>query len=187
MLWYEVVTIASAVFSAVFAAVLAAAFAWWGSQAANRTLRLEMFREATAAAANKHNDRTYMERVAGVFMLMQLADEQPWISRLVRKHGPYDSVVPILVEIYIRYNRIVFPKNAPGNHKGNQLDYTSKEYVMIRDWINTRAPRRITGNIALPAEHPFKMCKNKLEANENSDDYKEWMEATGGKPPYETA
>ena len=78
----------------------------------------------------------------------------------------------------------MFPENAPGNHKEGQLDYRSKEYILIRDWLNTRAPRRITSKISFPEKDKFKMHKGKLEANENSEDYKQWMEATGGEPPY---
>lgn len=146
-------------------------------------LRLEMLKEATKLAAVEDNKRSYMERVAGIFILTRLVDQQFWISRLLRRRGEYDEVIGILVGIFLRYRRLVFPENAPGDHKGNQLDYRSLEYLLIRDWINNRAAYRISPNLTFHEEHPFKICEGKLEANERSPDYAEWKEATG-KPPY---
>ena len=83
----------------------------------------------------------------------------------------------------MRYRRLVFPHNAPDGHKGDQLDYRSLEYLLIRDWINNQAPRWISSKITFHEKHPFKICNGKLEANERSSDYADWKEATG-KPPY---
>ena len=168
---------------AILVAVVAVVFAWWRCWSADGMLRLEMFKEATKLAAVDGRDRSYMERVAGIFILTSLVDQKFWLSRLLRRHGEYDEVVGFLVEIFVRYRRLVFPDNAPDNHQGGQLDYRSREYLLIREWINNRAPHRIVGNIRLPENHPFVLRNGKLEANNNSLDYRDWTEATG-QPPY---
>ena len=175
---YEILAVALA----VPAAILTAIFAWWRCWSADRMLRLEMLKEATKLAAVEDTKRSYMERVAGIFILTRLVDQQFWISRLLRRRGEYDEVVGILVGIFLKYRRLVFPHNAPAGHKENQLDYRSLEYRLIRDWINNRAPRRISSSIAFHEEHPFKMCNGKLEANEHSSDFAEWKDATGESP-----
>ena len=170
-------------FLAILVAILAAVFAWWRCWSADRTLRLELFKEATKLAGEENTKRSHMERVAGIFILTRLVDQKFWLSRLMYRRGEYDEVIGSLVAIFLRYRRLVFPDNAPGHHKGNQLDYLSKEYLLIRDWINNQAPRQITSKINFPEDHPFKMCHRKLEANEQSSDYADWKKATG-KSPY---
>lgn len=176
---YEILAVVLAVPAAIFAAL----FAWWRCWSADRMLRLEMFKEATKLAAVEDTKQSYMERVAGIFILTRLVDQQFWISRLLRPRGEYDEVVGILVGIFLKYRRLVFPNNAPDGHKGNQLDYRSLEYLLIRDWINCRAPRRVSSSITFHEKHPFKMSNGKLEANERSADYADWKDATD-KPPY---
>ena len=168
---------------AIPAAIVAAVFAWWRCWSADRMLRLEMFKEATKLAAVEDTKRSYMERVAGFFILTRLVDQKFWVNCLSCRRGEYDEAVGILVRIFMRYRRLVFPHNAPYGHKGDQLDYRSLEYLLIRDWINNQAPRRISSKITFHEKHPFKMCNGKLEANERSSDYADWKEATG-KPPY---
>ena len=168
---------------AILGALFAAVFAWWRCWAADRMLRLEIFKEATKLAAVEDEERSYMERVAGIFILTRLVDQQFWVGRLLSRRGEYDEVVGIQVEIFLRYRRLVFPCNAPDGHRRDQLDYHSREYLLIREWINNRAPPRISSKIAFPEKHPFKMCDRKLEANEHSSDYEGWKEATG-HPPY---
>ena len=175
MTCFEILTILGAVFAAVFA--------WWRCWSADKMLRLEMFKEATKLAGDERSDRSYMERVAGIFILTGLVDQQFWISRLLCRRGEYDEVVGILVGVFLRYRCLIFPDNAPDGHKGGQLDYRSREYLLIRDWINNRAPSRIIGKITFPENHPFVMCDGKLEANERSSEYGNWKEATG-QPPY---
>lgn len=178
--WSEILPIVVAVLTAGVVAL----FAWWRAWAADRTVRLEMFREASKLASEESPDRSHMQRAAGVAMFIRLVDDRFLLAHVFRRPGAYDDLVRSQIQIFLQYLRLVFGTNPPGSHKEGQLDYCSEEYLLIRDWINNRAPHWITSKLAFPIKNKFKMIGGKLEANEDSSDYADWMEATGGKPPY---
>ena len=72
MIWSDVLPIVVAGLTAV----LVALFAWWRAWAADRTVRLEVFREATNLAGVEGSDRSYMQRAAGIAMFISLVDDR---------------------------------------------------------------------------------------------------------------
>ena len=159
-------------------------FAWWRAWAADRTVKLEVFREASKLAGAQYKDRHQLKRAAGIAMFIRLVDDKFWLARVFGRPGAYDDLVRSQIQLFLQFQRLHFGNSPPGNHKEGQLDYCAEEYLLIRDWINSQAPHWITSKLTFPTKDKFKMMDGKLEANEDSRDYADWMEATGDKPPY---